>query len=295
MDSLDGKVAVITGAGNGIGRAEAVLLAERGAAVVVNDVGRDLADEVVAEIVAAGGRAEANYADVSDWKSGHEMVRQAVENFGGLDVVVTNAGLVRRAPITEVTETELDTQMSVLFKGTYGLIHHAAAYWKRESEAGRHAHRTIVATSSSAGVPGGVREFSVYGAMKAGIAALVLGAALEFRPFGVTVNAILPHAATRMDALAKGLAEPGPYAPDDPDPLNPRHVANVVGYLASARAAWLSGQVFEITGTQVRQWVPWSVAAEVDDDVAWTGEALDTALATRVYGTLPGGRVIPKR
>jgi NAD(P)-dependent dehydrogenase (short-subunit alcohol dehydrogenase family) len=150
-----------------------------------------------------------------------------------------------------------------------------------------------VATSSSAGVPGGVQEFSVYGAMKSGIAALALGAALEFRDFGVTVNAILPHAATSMDAAAKGLPDPGQFAFGDPSPDNPQHVANVVCYLASERAAWLSGQVFEITGTEVRRWLPWSSGAEISSATAWSIDALDTAMATQIYGSLPGGRVIP--
>jgi hypothetical protein len=129
--------------------------------------------------------------------------------------------------------------------------------------------------------------------MKSGIAALALGAALEFRDFGVTVNAILPHAATRMDADAKGLPDPGVFGFEDPSPDNPQHVANVVCYLASERASWLSGQVFEITGTQVRRWLPWSPGSAVSSPSPWTPDALDAAMATQIYGTLPGGRLIP--
>jgi hypothetical protein len=138
-----------------------------------------------------------------------------------------------------------------------------------------------------------VQEFSVYGAMKSGIAALTLGAALEFRRFGVTVNAILPHAATRMDAGAKGLPDPGRFTVGDARAESPFRVANVVSYLASERAAWLSGQVFEITGTEVRRWLPWSPGAEISSATPWTIDALDTAMATQIYGSLPGGRVIP--
>jgi NAD(P)-dependent dehydrogenase (short-subunit alcohol dehydrogenase family) len=292
VGELAGKVAVVTGAGNGIGRAEALSLAAGGAAVIVNDVGAGAADAVVAEIVAAGGRGAANYDDVSIWRTGQAMVEQAVRLFGTLDIVVTNAGIVRRSPITDVNEADLDAQVGVLFKGTYSLIHHAAAYWRREYESGNGSHRTIIATSSSAGVPGGVQEFSVYGAMKSGIAALVLGSALELGQYEVTVNAILPHAATMMDAMAKGLPAPPAYESEDPDPLNPQHVANVVTYLASEQAGWLSGQVFEITGTNVRRWVPWAPDGEVERAEQWTAEALDTALATGIYRTLPGGRVI---
>jgi NAD(P)-dependent dehydrogenase (short-subunit alcohol dehydrogenase family) len=290
---LRDKVAIVTGAGNGIGRAEALSLAASGACVVVNDVGLAAAAGVVGEIEAAGGRAVAAAGDVSEWKVTGDLVAEAVRSFGRLDIVVSNAGIVRRSPIAAVTEKDLDDQVAVLFKGTFGLIRHAAAYWQGEHAAGNRSHRTIVATSSSAGVPGGVQEFSVYGAMKAGIAALALGAALEFRDFGVTVNAILPHAATAMDAAAKGLPDPGAFGSADPSPENPHHVANVVRYLASERAAWLSGQVFEITGTVIRRWLPWSPGAEASSAAPWTSAVLDVAMATEIYGTLPGGRVIP--
>jgi NAD(P)-dependent dehydrogenase (short-subunit alcohol dehydrogenase family) len=294
MGAFENKVAIITGAGDGIGRAEALALAAQGAAVVVNDIAPAAADSVAAEIVAAGGRAVVHCGDVSDWKTTADLVAHALDEFGWLDIVVTNAGIVRRSPIARVTERDLDQQFAVLFKGTFGLIRHAAAYWQGEHEAGHHGHRTIVATSSSAGVPGGVQEFSVYGAMKSGIAALTLGAALEFRSFGVTVNAILPHAATRMDAAAKGLPAPGPFSAGDASPENPFHVANVVSYLASEQASWLSGQVFEVTGTEVRRWLPWSPGASVSNGAGpWTIDALDGAMATSIYGTLPGGRVIP--
>ena len=306
MNTLEGRVAVVTGAGNGLGRSEALALAAHGAAVVVNDLGgraadapgrgnRGAADAVVAEITASGGRAAANYGDVSDWKTSAALVEQALGEFGGLDIVVTNAGIVRRSPIAEVTEADLDAQLAVLFKGTYALVHHAAALWKDQHAGGARARRAMVLTSSSAGVPGGVQEFSVYGAMKAAIATLALGAALELRPFGVTVNAILPHAATRMDSLAKGLPAYERFAPGSMDPLNPEHVANVVAYLSSPHASWLSGQVFEVTGTSVRQWLPWAPGRTVVSEEQWTPEALEAAMGTTIYGTLPGGRVIPSQ
>jgi NAD(P)-dependent dehydrogenase (short-subunit alcohol dehydrogenase family) len=302
MADLDSMVAVVTGAGGGIGRYEALTLAARGAAVVVNDVGsrRDSgsqrsADQVVAEILAGGGRAVANYSDVSDWKTGSKLLEQALGEFGRLDIVVSNAGVARRSFIVDVTESDFDLQVGVLFKGTFALVHHVASYWKREFEAGNSSHRTIIVTSSSAGVPGGVQESSVYGALKAALATFTLGAALEFRQFGVTINTVLPHAASLMDSTFKGLPEPGLFATDDMDPMNPQHVANAVAYLASANSSWLSGQAFEITGTNLRRWVPWSVAGEIESEVQWTVEGLDTALAATVYNTLPAGRVIQKR
>ena len=288
-----GKVAIVTGAGNGIGRAEALSLAAQGASVVVNDISAAALDSIVSEITGNGGRALAAAGDLSDWTSTAGLVARALSEFGRLDIVVANAGIVRRSPIVSVLEKDLDDQMAVLFKGTFGLIKHAAAHWQSEHRAENRAHRTIVATSSSAGVPGGVQEFSVYGAMKSGIAALTLGAALELRGSGVTVNAILPHAATRMNTSAMGLPDPEPFAPEDAHPDNPQHVANVVCYLASEQASWLSGQVFEITGTSVRRWLPWSPGAEISSAEQWTPDALDDAMATQIYGTLPGGRVIP--
>lgn len=294
MTLLDGKVAIVTGAGAGIGRSEALSLARQGATVVVNDVSRASADKVASEIASAGGRAVADYSDAADWKTGGTLVDLAVSSFGELDIVVTNAGIMRRNSIVDVSEDELDAQVAVLFKGTYTLFHHAGRYWKSRYEAGVRRHRTIVATSSSAGIPGGVRESNVYGSMKAAVAALALVAALELRPYGITVNTILPHAATRMDAAAKGLPDPGDWDVDDPDPMNPQSVANVVSYLASEQAAWLSGQTFEITGTNVRRWVTWAPAGEVDRDQPWTPQALGDALATTIYGTLPAGRFIPE-
>ena len=305
MAALAGMVAVVTGAGGGIGRCEALTLAAHGAAVVVNDLGGDRlgdpehassapADAVVAEIEAAGGRAVAHYGDVSAWTTGAELVDVAVREFGRLDIVVSNAGVVRRSFITDVTERDLDLQAGVLFKGTVGVVRHAAAHWQR-TPARPGEHRTVVITSSSAGVPGGVVESGVYGALKGALATFALGAALEFRPFGVTVNTLLPHAASLMDATFKGLPEPEPFSARDPDPMNPFHVANVVAYLASSRSAWLSGQTLEVTGTNVRRWLPWSDAGEIDNADQWTIDELDTALATRLYGTLPAGRVISKR
>lgn len=291
---LEDKVSIVTGAGNGLGRSEAMTLAAHGAAVVVNDV-TSAAGQVVAEIVAAGGRAVANNGDVSSWKTSSDLVAQALDEFGRLDIVVANAGINRRNKIIDVDEADFDAQVAVLFKGTYGLIRDAGAHWSREYDSGMRRHHTIIATSSSAGVPGGVQDFSVYASMKAGVAAVALGAALEFRHFGTTINAILPHAATHMDAAAKGLTDFARFEPDDVHPDNPQHAANVVAYLASDRAAWLSGQVLEIAGTSVRRWVTWSPAGEVTSDHHWTAEALDHALAATVYGSLPNGRIIPAR
>jgi NAD(P)-dependent dehydrogenase (short-subunit alcohol dehydrogenase family) len=295
MSLLKGRVAIVTGAGAGIGRAEALALSAHGAAVVVNDLrGDGSAEQVSEEIRAAGGRVIAHEADVADWATGEVLVALALETFGRLDVVIANAGIVRRSPLVAVTEEDVDSQVGVLYKGSFGLLRHAAHWWSTHEE-DTDGHRTFLATSSSAGVPGGVEEFSVYGSLKAGIAALTTTAALELAPHGITVNAILPHAATRMDAQAKGLAVI-PGVADDHDNLDsPRHVGDFAAWLVSRRAAHLSGQVFEVSGRAIRLWRPWSVAAELPGTAPWTPDTLDEEIATHIYRTRPPGRRVPRR
>jgi NAD(P)-dependent dehydrogenase (short-subunit alcohol dehydrogenase family) len=304
MALLDGLVAIVTGAGGGIGRAEALALAAHGAAVVVNDLGGPVdgspgahhkaADAVAATIVERGGTAVVNRADISDWTACRDLVDQAVTELGGLDIVVSNAGVVRRGRIDEVSEADVDLLSGVLLKGTIAVLHHAFHWWRGEHEHGRGRPRSAIVTSSSAGVPGGVQEFGVYGAMKAGAAALTLSAALEMRELGVTVNAICPHAATRMDAFAKDLAFDGTGDLDDSSATSPVHVADLVSWLVSPEARHLTGQVFEVGGGLVRLWRPWSPGPEVQQEARWTPADLGVALATDVYGTMPGGRTISR-
>jgi NAD(P)-dependent dehydrogenase (short-subunit alcohol dehydrogenase family) len=303
MRVLSGKVAIVTGAGNGIGRAEAVALAAHGSAVVVNDLGGSVdgssgggsvaADAVVAMIRARGGRAIANYSDVSDWEQGARMVQQAVEEFGGLDILVNNAGINRRVRVSEASEDDVDALTRVLFRGTFSLLRHAARYWCDEHDAGSRRPRAVVNTSSSAGVPGGVEEFSLYGSMKAAIAALTMTAALELRPFGISVNAICPHAASRMDSSAKHLDHresdlTGDYLPDDP-----RYVSDLVSWLVSGEARYVSGQVFEVGGGMLRKLKPWSEGAQIEHAVEGDIEQLGRLIASQILGTLPSGRIVP--
>ncbi|MDQ1396967.1 MAG: hypothetical protein QOG64_2226 [Acidimicrobiaceae bacterium] len=303
MGALDGTVAIVTGAGAGIGRAEALALAAHGAAVVVNDIGGAVdgspargtaADVVVAEIKDGGGRAVPNRGDISSWSACRELVDQAVEELGGLDIVVSNAGIVRRGRIDEVSEDDVDALTAVLAKGTVGVLHHSFRWWGGEHRRGFGRPRTAVVTSSSAGVPGGVREFGVYGAMKAAVAALTMTAALEMRALDVTVNAICPHAATRMDAFAKELAFDPASERDPGSPTSPVHVADFVSWLVSPDARHLTGQVFEVGGGLVRLWRPWSPAGEVQRDGRWQPAEIGMALATDVYRTMPGGRTIQR-
>ena len=202
----EGRVAIVTGAGRGIGREYALMLAEHGAKVVVNDLGGDRdgtgadatpAQQVVDEITAMGGEAAVNGADVSDFAAAKEMVEQAIDTFGGLDVVVNNAGILRDRMLTNMTEDEWDLVIKVHLKGTFAPARHAAAYWRERSKAGETNDARIINTTSVSGIYGNVGQTN-YGAAKQGIAGFTFIAALELQRYGVTVNAIAPGALTRL-------------------------------------------------------------------------------------------------
>jgi NAD(P)-dependent dehydrogenase (short-subunit alcohol dehydrogenase family) len=218
MSLCDGRVVIVTGAGRGIGRAHALAFAAEGAAVVVNDVGAALdgtgaeaapAQQVVDEIIAAGGRAVANTDDVADWAGAERLIGTAVQLFGRLDVLVNNAGFLRDRMLVNLSEPEWDAVIRVHLKGHFAPTRHAAAYWRAESKAGRQPDARIVNTSSGAGLLGSVGQGN-YSAAKAGIAALTIVAAAELGRYGITVNAIAPAARTRMTeaAFAETMAEP---------------------------------------------------------------------------------------
>jgi len=196
MALLEGRIAIVTGAGRGLGRAHALALARAGAAVVVNDLGSSLAGDssaespaadVAAEIVAAGGRAVADQHSVSDWKGAAAIVETAVSAFGRLDIVVNNAGITRDRTLASATEEDFDLTIAVHLKGTYAMCHHAAVYWRAESKAGRPVSGRIINTTSGTGMFGNIGQ-SAYGAAKAGIIGMSLSIALELRRYGVTVN-----------------------------------------------------------------------------------------------------------
>jgi NAD(P)-dependent dehydrogenase (short-subunit alcohol dehydrogenase family) len=245
----EGRVCVITGAGRGLGREYALMLAAEGAKVVVNDLGgtRDgtggdagPAQQVVDEIAAAGGEAVANTDDISSWNGAATIVRQAVETFGGLDVLVNNAGILRDRMLFSMTEDEWDAVLKVHLKGTFATSHHAAAYWRDRAKAGEANDARIVNTTSVAGLYANPGQTN-YGAAKAGIATFTQIAALEMGRYGVTVNAVAPGALTR---LTEDLG-----LPDDMTArFEPRWVAPVVTWLASAQSADVTGQVIESSG-----------------------------------------------
>jgi NAD(P)-dependent dehydrogenase (short-subunit alcohol dehydrogenase family) len=250
MKLLDGKVAIVTGAGRGVGRAEAMMLAKHGAKVVVNDLGvtkdgeteyESPAQQVVDEIVALGGQAVANLGDVANWEQAAAMVQQAVDTFGGLDILVNNAGILRDRMLWNMTEEDFDLVVNVNLKGSFAMLHHAAVYWRNQSKAGKSVAARVINTPSSVGMFGNIGQVN-YGSAKAGVANMTVMAALELKRLGVTVNAVCPRAESRMTA---GLVE---RTAEETARRSPDYVAALVTWLASDQASGVSGRVFEASG-----------------------------------------------
>ncbi|MGW1780500.1 SDR family NAD(P)-dependent oxidoreductase [Streptomyces sp. NPDC002143] len=298
MGILDDKVAIVTGGGRGLGRAHCLALAAAGATVVVNDLGSGIhgertgdspADEVVAEITGRGGQAVANHASVTDWAATEAMVADTVAEFGRLDVIVNNAGIVRDRMLFSMTEAEFDTVIAVHLKGSFALTRHACAYWREASKRGERVAGRVINTTSGTGLFGNQGQ-SNYGAAKAGIAGLTVLTALEMRRYGVTANAVSPIAATRM---TQGL-EVGAQLADGPEGFDPRDPANasgVVVYLASDAASWLTGQVLRIEGNRLNRLQGWTVSGVYPSrsGEALTPEELMDAVP-QLYGAAPAGR-----
>jgi NAD(P)-dependent dehydrogenase (short-subunit alcohol dehydrogenase family) len=250
MSLLQGRVAIVTGAGRGLGRAYALMLAKHGAKVLINDVGASQtgvgsdggpAAEVVEEIRAGGGEAAANGSDVADWNGAREMVQQAVETFGRLDVLVNNAGILRDRMLVNMTESEWDSVIRVHLKGTFAPLHHAANYWRQQSKSGSPVDARVINTTSHSALFANPGQAN-YAAAKGGIATLSQLAARELQRIGVTVNAIAPRANTRMN---EGLRN---YTEEQIEKRKPEWVAALVAWLASAESRNISGRVFEAWG-----------------------------------------------
>ncbi|MET8948249.1 3-oxoacyl-ACP reductase [Streptomyces sp. NPDC004542] len=294
---LEGLSAIVTGAGRGLGRAEALELARLGAAVVVNDHGRPgrdgsgeasagPAEQVAAEIRAAGGRAVAHTGDVADLQQARTLVRLAVEEFGRLDVLVNNAGILRDRMVFSMTEDEWDSVIRVHLKGHFNTTHLAAAHWRERSKAaGGPVYGRIVNTSSEAFLAGSAGQPN-YAAAKGGIVGLTTSTALALAKYGVTANAICPRARTRMtEDVFAGLAAPE----EGLDPLAPEHVAPLVGYLASPAAARVNGQLLVVHGGMVAVVERPRVQAQFDSkQETFTYDELD-ALLTPHYAGRPAG------
>lgn len=292
--ALAGRVAVVTGAGGGIGREHALLFAREGARVVVNDTGAALdgsnpgdatgaADSVVDEIRSAGGEAVANADDVSDWDGGRRLVETALDAFGDLHVLVNNAGNLRDRYLTEMTGEEWDDVVRVHLRGHFVPTRWAARHWKAQSDAGRPVKAAVVNTTSTSGLFGNPGQ-SNYGAAKAAIAALTVIAAAELGRFGVRVNAVAPLARSRMTESSPWLAAlvAPPSAPDAFDTWHPANVSPLVAWLAT-EGCTLTGEVLLVQGGTVQRFRPWTLDDDVKvvQDERWTVDALGMALEGR--------------
>jgi len=275
MGMLDGKVAIVTGAGQGIGRGEAMLLAAEGTRVVVNDLGseldgtgadRSVAQKVVDEIKAAGGRAVANTESVTDYNAAKRMIDQAVAEFGRFDIVVNNAGITRDKIVYNMDEAMFDAVIAVHLKGTFNLGRWACVYFREHQQPGR-----IINTSSAAGLVGNMGQTN-YGAAKGGIAIMTLIWSREMAKYQVTANAIAPAARTRMTLKAFGDIEPD--AEQEFDAMAPENIAPLVCWLASDAAAEVTGQVFGISAGDIEIWEPWRPKDSLSKEGRWTPQEL---------------------
>jgi NAD(P)-dependent dehydrogenase (short-subunit alcohol dehydrogenase family) len=263
MGTLDGKIAIVTGAGTGLGRSHAHALAAEGATVVVSNRVRDggarpSAEVVAEEIAAAGGTAIADTCSVEDWDALGDLVERTVADHGSLDIIVNNAGILVWEPISETTEAYYDELMDINVKGTFALTRHACAHWRAAAARGERVSGRIINTTSGVALFGFPRG-GLYGTSKGAIVSLTKVAAMEMRPFDVTANVIWPEARTRM---GKGIF---PEAPDEPgafDPYDPDNISPVVAYLASDAASWVTGQVFYVQGDRVQRIEGWRVDGE---------------------------------
>jgi NAD(P)-dependent dehydrogenase (short-subunit alcohol dehydrogenase family) len=297
MKFLDGRVAIVTGAARGIGRAHAEELARHGARVVVNDLGTSAdgdgrtsadAEAVVAAIRAAGGEAIANADDVADWQGSRRLIECALENWGRLDVLVNNAGFVRDRMLVSTEEAEWDAVIRVHIKGHFAPLHHAAQHWRARAKQGEPVAARVINTTSGAGLRGSVGQVA-YSAAKAGITALTLVAAAELARYGVTVNAIAPAARTRMTegVFAEMMKRPAHGF----DAMDPANVAPLVAWLASAEAGDVSGRVFEVAGGVISVAEGWRVGPRVDRGARWDAAALGPTVRTLVADAAPPEKV----
>ena len=294
MPTLDGKVAVVTGAGRGIGREHALALARAGAKIVVNDLGASLAgegidsgpaDDVVREIEALGGEAVSNGENVADFAGAKRLIDGAISTFGRLDILVNNAGILRDRMLVNMDEHEWDAVIEVHLKGHFAPTRHAAAHWRERSKAGDQVSARVINTSSPSGVFGNVGQLN-YGAAKAGIVGFTLIAAQELQRYGVTVNAIAPNARTRMTEAAFGEI---PAPEDGFDRADPGNNSPIVIALCADEAQAITGQVFFVYGGVVNMLTGWQAGELFARDERWDADELLQELRDR----LPAGAAPP--
>jgi NAD(P)-dependent dehydrogenase (short-subunit alcohol dehydrogenase family) len=285
VGALDGKVAIVTGAGRGIGRGEALALAAEGATLIVNDLGTTLegasesshADEVVAEITSRGGTATANTDDVSSWAGAQSLIESTVAQHGRLDILVNNAGVLRDQMSFKMDEDAWDAVIRVHLKGHFAPTRFASEHWRAQSKAGDNRGGHVINTVSEAGLYGGTGQAN-YAAAKAGIAGMTIALARELKNYGVTVNAIAPRARTRMTETVLGdygaPPEAGGFDEWDPDNIGP-----VVAWLASDDAADVTGQVFVVFGGRLHLMDGWTMVSEIEQNEQWSIGAISARKA----------------
>lgn len=288
MSHLDGRVAVITGGGRGLGREHALLLAKLGCNVIVNDIGSGLhgdgrdsapAEQVAEEIRSAGGHAVAHIGGVSDWHAAKNMIDTAIHTFGRLDILVNNAGILRDRTLVNMSEADWDSVIEVHLKGHFCALRHAADYWRSESKRGRNVTASVINTTSGSGLRGNPGQ-SNYASAKAAIAALTVVAARELQRYGVRVNAIAPVARTRMTLATPGMSDrmDNRASARQVDRFEPANVSPLVAWLATDTCK-VSGQVFTSYGSHIDWHEGWSVQKEFETDGIWTVEQLGRALS----------------
>jgi NAD(P)-dependent dehydrogenase (short-subunit alcohol dehydrogenase family) len=297
----DGRIVIVTGAGRGIGRSHALEFAAQGAKVVVNDLGAKVdgtgadagpASEVVSAIKDMGGEAIANGDDVSDFEGAKRLIESAVSAFGGLDVLVNNAGILRDRMLINMTPEEWDAVIRVHLRGTYAPAHHAAVYWRERAKGGETNDARIINTSSSSGIYGNVGQAN-YGAAKAGIAAFTIISAMELGRYGVTVNAIAPGALTRM---TEGLRPDRPEVkPDEFDARSPDNVAPLVVWLGSKESAGITGRVFNVAGGRISVAEGWHAGPGVDKGDRWDPAELGKVVPDLVEKAAPNAAMSGER
>ena len=294
MGILDNRVAIITGAGGGLGAAHAKVFASEGCAVVVNDINADAAQKVVDAITAAGGKAIVNTSDITNYDDSLNAVKQAIDTYGDLNIVLNNAGVNRDRMFASMTEQEWDTIMAVHLKGHFCISSHAVHYWRGQSKEGKAVSGRIINTTSGAGLQGSIGQ-SNYAAAKAGIAALTLNQAAELGRYGITANAVAPSARTGMTMGVPEMAERmAPPEDDSFDHFAPENVSVLLAWLGSEESSHITGRVFESEGGRICIADGWRTTEGVDKGAQWKpaeiGSAMDELLkkevpAQKVWGT----------
>ena len=294
MGICQDRVVIITGAGGGLGAAHAKVFAAEGAKIIVNDINQEAAQKVVDDIKAAGGDAVVNTSDITNYDDSLNAVKQAIDTFGDLHVVLNNAGINRDRMFASMTEADWDAIMAVHLKGHFCITSHAVHYWRGQSKEGKAVDARIINTTSGAGLQGSVGQ-SNYAAAKAGIAALTLNQAAELARYGITANAIAPAARTGMTTAVESMAQ-RMAKPDDGsfDYWAPENVSSLLAWLGSAESASVTGRVFEAEGGKISVADGWRKGPEVDKGARWepaeVGQAVEKILAEavpaqKVYGS----------